>query len=72
MIWMVGTTLRKVWSPTCCKFLPRHIPLLLATKFELKGTAVLITPPPIPTGLQDSSRIPSGFLLDSRIPTGVQ
>jgi hypothetical protein len=26
---------------------------------------VLITPPPIPTGLQDSSRIPTGFLLDS-------
>ena len=27
--------------------------------------AVLITPPPIPTGLRESSRIPTGFLLDS-------
>ena len=26
---------------------------------------VLITPPPIPTGLRESSRIPTGFLLDS-------
>ncbi|EDR10094.1 uncharacterized protein LACBIDRAFT_325694 [Laccaria bicolor S238N-H82] len=30
----------------------------------LKGFAILITPPPIPTGLQDSSRIPTGFLPD--------
>ena len=37
---------------------------------------VLFTPPPIPTGLQESSRIPTGFLLDFNnffisLPTGL-
>ena len=33
--------------------------------YHLTSYPVLITPPPIPTGLQESSRIPTGFLLDS-------
>ena len=31
---------------------------------QLDRFAVLITPPPIPTGLRESSRIPTGLLLD--------
>jgi hypothetical protein len=65
----------------CWKFdcnLGMQLPLVVfRTKIQCSKTSsmnwpVLITPPPIPTGLQDSSRIPTGFLLDSRIPTGVQ
>ena len=50
----------KLELPQACKNVDRA---------HLMCRPVLITPPPIPTGLWESSRIPTGFLLDSnKIP----